>query len=848
MRNSGLIHCEQLTSWLVNPFRRAKARRAVLPVNAIEQFEDRLLLTQFSVLSNADSGADTLRQAILDANDNEGPDTIVFTLGSDSLVISPLTPLPAITDTVTIDGSSQTDFAGVPLVVISGASLPDDTFAPGLEIDSVNSMIKSLVIQSFVDGEGILIGGFDTTGVTGNHIEGCYIGTNSAGTAAAGNGNGVRISSGAQNNVIGGTQAGQGNVISGNGTYGVLIQGVGTSGNLIQGNALGTSADRTAAVGNGYGVALGQGPSNNTIGGLTAGASNLISGNVDYGIALFNDVTGTQILGNLIGTNATGTASLGNHTDVAGISLSDGTNGNTIGGTTAAARNVIAGISGTGIRLRDAATSNNIIQGNYVGVDVTGTTKISVGDDDIFIEGAANNSIGGTAAGAGNVISGADRHGLVIFGEDSTGNIVQGNLIGTNAAGTAAIPNSADGIRIDGASDNTIGGTAAGAGNVISGNLQNGITVTTTGATDNVIQGNRIGVQSNGTSALGNGIEGIDVNFSASSNLIGGRSTGAGNIIAFNTGRGVVISGATAEGNTVVGNSIHSNGDFAIDLNADLATANDALDADNGPNGLQNFPVLSSVTVNDGVLTIQGSINSSSLTEVTLDFYSSVTNDANGFGQGQTYLGSLVVTTGNLGGTSFTAVLNVNVPEDQLVTATATTNVTEDTSEFSASMAVIDTTTPNPILNLVVQNVNYTPQQPPVVLAPAATLTDADSENFNGGSLMVSLSPKGKGKELLSIRSQGTGQGQISVVGATVQFGGTAIGTFTGGKGKKPLVVSLNANATVAAVQELVRNITFVNTAKKSKVSQKSIQFQLTDEGGHSSGTLSLVLTYVQGT
>ena len=326
------------------PFEKRKRPKTPSKTGPIELFEE-----TSAALATADSGAGSLRQAILDANENAGADVIAFNLDVGELEIQPLTLLPAITDPVLIDGTTQPGFASAPLVIINGDLLPPETFGPGLEIDTSNSTIKSLVVNGFTDGDGILIGGFETDGVTGNHVEGSYIGVSADGTEAVPNANGIRIADGAQNNVIGGTSASQGNLISGNLTYGILLQDPDTTGNVIQGNTIGTGTD----VGNGYGVALVDGASNNTIGGTVAGARNLISGNIDYGIALVgDDVTGNVIQGNWIGLDETGMAAYGNLTAVAGISLTAGAHDNTIGGTAAGAGNVIAGVTEMGFSSR----------------------------------------------------------------------------------------------------------------------------------------------------------------------------------------------------------------------------------------------------------------------------------------------------------------------------------------------------------------------------------------------------------------------------------------------------------------------------------------------------------------
>ena len=835
--------------------RRRKKPQPPTAVGPVEVFEDRLLLTAFTVDTDADSGAGSFRQAILDANANEGADTIEFNLAEDELVIQPLTPLPSITDPVTVDGTTQTGFTLHPIVTLDGSMLPDQTFNPGLEIDTSNSTIKSLAITGFVLSEGILIGGFDSTGVTGNHVEGCYLGLNADGTTTNPNYSGVRIANGATSNVIGGTNADQGNTISGNSHYGIVLSDNGTENNLVQGNAIGLTDDPTHDIHSGYGIAITAGASNNTIGGSAAGTRNVISGTVDYGISLSGaGTTGNIIQGNWIGLNAAGDAAYGNFTDVAGISLSLGAHDNTIGGTTPAARNVIAGVSGNGIALEDEGTSNNVIQGNYLGVNALGTAAVGIHGDDIFMIDATNNTIGGTVAGAGNVLSGADRHGLTIFGANTSGNKVWGNLIGTNAAGTAAIPNGNDGIHIDGAPDNIVGGATLFKRNIISGNAQNGITVTGAGATDNIIQGNYIGVQIDGESALPNEIDGIQIADGAVGTLIGGTVIlssgddvfGEPNVIAFNADRGVNITGNATTGNTIVGNSIYLNGAYEIDLNNDFRTNNDGSDADQGPNDLQNFPTLTSANSSDGSLTIFGTLSSTPFEVFTIDFYSSTAVDDNGFGQGEVYLGSIQVTTSATGAAGISKVFTALVPAGNVITATAT-NDNGSTSEFSSAVTVVGAPSPNPVLTLSTATVISTSRTTPVVLDATATLTDADSANFNGGKLTVTLSPTGKGSDQLAVRNQGTGTGQISVSKKNVLFEGVVIGTMIGGKGKKALEVTLNSSATVEATQALIRNVTYLNKAKKVPVHTKTAGFNVTDGSGHSSGTINKTIEVVRG-
>jgi CSLREA domain-containing protein len=456
-------------------------------------------------------------------------------------------------------------------------------------------------------GTGIIVDGATTSG---NQIQGNLIGTNAAGTAAlANNGYGVAVSNSAPNTIIGGTSAEARNVISGNSNVGLnLFSAPGTQ---VLGNYIGTNINGTAVIPNGdYGVYVAYSP-NVVIGGAAAGAGNLISGNphdaifVTYsnaitvkGNTIGTNAAGTAALGNLssgvylwyspgatiggtaagegnllsgnatgiyvhvgsnsfiiqgnkIGTNVTGTAAIGNTT--AGIWISDVTSG-TIGGTTASARNIISGNTGYGIQNGVFGPSSGVVvQGNYIGTDVTGTAKIPNTNGGIYQQNGTGNTFGGTAAGAGNLISGNTGSGITIT---TNGNTIQGNLIGTNAAGTAALANSSYGVYISGVTSETVGGTTAAARNVISGNTSAGIYIT--GSSSNVqVQGNYIGTDITGTTKVGNnyGIYIVQVQ----NNFIGGSAAGAGNVISGNSAEGVVIDGGSAQGNYIQGNLIGTN-------------------------------------------------------------------------------------------------------------------------------------------------------------------------------------------------------------------------------------------------------------------------------------------------
>ena len=271
------------------------------------------------------------------------------------------------------------------------------------------------------------------------------------------------------------------------GGSGVLISGAGAVANAIEGNFIGTSSSGTGASGNSTGVTISAGATNNTIGGTTAGARNVISGNTGTGVTITgNSTTANVVAGNYIGVNAAGTAALANAGD--GVRIQTNAHANTIGGAVAGAGNVISGNASDGVEITGANVHDNIVQGNFIGTNAAGTAAVGNTSNGVEITlGATNITVGGTAAGARNVISGNTGNGITITGTGTTGNVVAGNYIGTNAAGTAAIGN-AVGIQVISGSNTMIGGTDLSALNVISGNRSSGIVVTnSTGLTGSMV-------------------------------------------------------------------------------------------------------------------------------------------------------------------------------------------------------------------------------------------------------------------------------------------------------------------------------------------------------------------------
>jgi uncharacterized delta-60 repeat protein/CSLREA domain-containing protein len=422
----------------------------------------------------------SLRDAMLLANAESGPNTINFLIpGAWGHTIQPASALPLLSDgETTIDGCSQPGAAEATattsatlLIEIDGSSVASNN---GFNITSADNLLKGLVINRF-PLNGIAIGG---SSATGNVIAGNHIGTDASGTIARGNINeGVYIALGAQNNTIGGDQPAERNVISGNGWDGVAIYGPNTTGNVVQGNFVGINASGTDALsnlyhgiyvygsshdntvgpdnvisgndgdgirifgtetmsntvsgnyigsdangqadlGNGdYGVYIGGGAQNNTIGGDTDGERNVISGNDIYGVYLAGDgVAGNYLGGNYIGTKANGAESLSNF--YVGAVIADGAQSNTI------EQNVISSNDQGGIYVLGSNTTNNTVARNYIGVAADGTTALSNRGPGILIESAKDNVVG-----PNNIIAYSQMQGVQVSLDDAVRNTITQNSI-----------------------------------------------------------------------------------------------------------------------------------------------------------------------------------------------------------------------------------------------------------------------------------------------------------------------------------------------------------------------------------------------------------------------------------
>ena len=228
--------------------------------------------------------------------------------------------------------------------------------------------------------------------------------------------------------------------------------------------------------------------------------------------------------GDLVQGNFIGTDVTGstNEGNFQGILIA-GATGNTIGGTAPAARNVVSGNGNQDIFLTNGA-SDNLVEGNFVGLTAAGTSTLFTDGNGVITNYAPGNTVGGTAAGAGNVIGGLVIDGIQFGGAGD--NLAEGNLVGTDPTGTIALANG-EGIGVRyGSTDNTIGGTTPAAGNLISGN-GTGILLPD-GDNNNLIDGNLIGTNLSGTGPLGNTGPGVEIVNGSSNNSVGGTGTGAG--------------------------------------------------------------------------------------------------------------------------------------------------------------------------------------------------------------------------------------------------------------------------------------------------------------------------------
>jgi CSLREA domain-containing protein len=535
----------------------------------------------------------TLREAVINANSNSdttsgdcvagaaGADMIDFNIaGGGQETIGMADGLPEITDPLTINGNTQC--GSPPCIELAGSAVPD----PGADdlnaitITAGSSVIRGLVVTDWPDD------GLQTQGLAGGgFIEGNFFGLQFDGSTADGNTN-QNIQLFSPDNIVGGTAATASN-LSSSSIAGGALQIINldpadlitdASGNTVAGNYLGTDITGAQDRGNTQAGVYVLEASGNTIGGTVPGSQNVISNNGvgvlirESDLAAFS-AENNLVQRNLIGTDVNGTSGFGNDGDGAWIWFASN---NTVGGTAAAARNIISDNGGYGVLVTNNSTGltpteDNLVQGNYIGVDINGTSDLGNSDIGVVVSASDDNTIGGTATGAGNIISGNASLGVYVGTFDTLGadgNAVQGNLIGTNATGTAGIGNDSTGVYLGGATNTLIGGSEVGAGNLISGSTIHGIHVQNA-ANTNTIQGNFIGTNLAGNAALPNGGIGILISDGSTGNLVGGGGSGPlgssapegggivppGNLVSGNVQDGVAFF-SSSPNNTVRGNFI----------------------------------------------------------------------------------------------------------------------------------------------------------------------------------------------------------------------------------------------------------------------------------------------------
>ena len=356
----------------------------------------------------------------------------------------------------------------------------------------------------------------------------------------------------------------------------------------------------------------------------------------------------------------------------------------------------------------------------------------------------------------------------------------------------------------DPGTDNRVGGTAPGAGNVIAGFMgdQGAIFIGGTSAGDivransNIVQGNFIGTNRDGTIALDNRGIGVHVQ-DGDDNLIGGTVPGAANVIANSRGATIGSGAVVSSGvrNRILGNSIYNNDNIGIDLRlASPVTLNDAGDVDTGPNNLQNHPLITEVTVTSGSAAITGTLNSTPSTTFRLEFFSSPSANGSGYGEGQTLLGFADATTDAAGDASFNATFLVSADANSF--AITATDPAGNTSEFSPAFRTR-------LLNISTRMQVLTGER---VLIGGFIITGADAKRVIIRGLGPSLSASNVSNPLVDpvLLLNRPGEGGLindnwrDTQEAEIQ----ATGIAPGNDGESAIVVSLQPGPYTAVLQE----------------------------------------------
>jgi len=524
------------------------------------------------------------------------------------------------------------------------------------------SATEGNLISGNIQG-GIVLNG---SGTRNNMIKGNLVGTNAAGNNYMSNHTGIILMSQANSNTIGSTSASERNIISGNLEIGIYTEA--SDSNVIIGNYIGPDITGLTYFKQGdtliqaNGIEFNTVSKHNRLGGYNTGEGNVVSGNRVYGMVYYGNVSNNAVIGNYIGTDATGNAALPNTT---GICVDGGSNHNPM------INNVLSGNISYGLFIVTTGTYYNELKGNKIGTNAAGTDSVPNNIGLLLGGGTRYNTIGGNNPADRNIISGNRYDGIEIADIGTRFNTITGNHIGTDISGTYPIPNHIGIGFATNPSQNTV------SNNLISGNTYLGMIIYEH-SDSNLVTGNIIGVSSDSISPLSNGVSGIVIAKGSSYNIIGKENYG--NIIAYNDTSGISIMDDNSLYNTISANSIYKNGLLGIDIFPWGPNTNDAGDLDNGPNGLMNSPVISICTFDTlhSTFWITGNINYSVQNPqgIKIEFFISDTTYM-GQGQGKKYLGSaLCDASGNwmFGGT--------DAVNTDIITATAT-DLFGNTSEFS---------------------------------------------------------------------------------------------------------------------------------------------------------------------
>jgi len=737
-------------------------------------------LATTTVLANDDAGVEIGGDNV--SKDNTPFDVDVGVAGELANAISGPIPVEIERASGNFVANNLIGLSRPPGSVVNGSPGPGVMLADGANQNRIggtgSSFANTIAGRTGAGGHGVLI----TDSTTGsNEIFRNFIGTDSSGSAAFGNaGSGVRIEDGASDNLVGSVAPSARNVISGNGGSGVEINGAQTTGNLIDENRVGSTPDATGLLANGgHGVRIDGGANGNEI------TDNFLSGAAD-GMAgvMISGADGNLVEGNSIGTDLIGIQPFAPAVQDFGVVLEAGASSNTIGEPGSVVSQSISNNDVNGVLVTGAGTDDNEIFGNLIGL-TTANIAAPNGDSGVRVTAGASGTLIGAgsdspfASSPGNTISsngdtGTDNHGVELDGAGPT--TIRGNRIGMRSAGDAVRENLGSGIYVTGSSAGpVIGGAGEGEGNVVSGNVREGIELVSTDGAPTLIKGNILGPGPDGTTPLtGSPGQQHGVVTEASSVVIGGTAAGEGNTIARNGIDGIAVRGAAPPfGVEISGNSIFSNGsgnnDPGIDLFADGVGGGDGVtpnddgtqDADVGANGFQNFPVITAAESGPAGTAVEGTLDSSAATTFRLEFFSSPAGDTSGNGEGQRFLGSTDVTTDASGLAGFDVDIPVPTPAGQVVTTTATNTGLGlfETSEFSAHVTVAAGVAPDTA----------------IVSGPA----NGSTTQSRDATLAAAGSPPGDTAEV-QCRFQGPGQsGGFAACNGPQSYTGLADGTYT---------------------------------------------------------------------